>query len=110
VGCGVGPAPLTAIVKLRNTFVMGIKTRRRLGIALLLISVVAAVILQLLTGKLVAYGPGPVTTSDWGPVHTTFTMEFVTFKAVYVIPLVVVGLAGLMCLLLPPRRPPRVRQ
>lgn len=89
---------------------MGIKTRRRLGTALVLLSVVAAVILQLLTGKLVVFGPGPVTTSDWGPVHSTLIMEFVTFNAAYLIPLGVVGLAGLMCLLLPSRRPPKMQQ
>ena len=89
---------------------MDIKTRRRLGIALVLISVVAAVMLQLLTGKLVAFAPGPVTNSDWGPVHSTFIMEFVTLKAVYVIPLMVVGLAGFLCLLLPPRSPPKLQQ
>ena len=89
---------------------MDIKTRRRLGLALVLISVVAAVMLQLLTGKLVAFAPGPVTKSDWGPVHSTLIMEFVTLKAVYVIPLMVVGLAGFLCLLLPPRRPPKLQQ
>ena len=106
----IGPPRLITSVKLRSKFVMDIKTRRRLGIALVLISVVAAVILQLLTGKLVVFAPGPVTKSDWGPVHFNFIMGFVTFKAVYVIPLVVVGLAGFLCLLLPPRRPPKLQQ
>ena len=89
---------------------MNIRTRRTLGISLLAVSILAGIVLQLATGELVTDQQKSRITSDGFLKHSIVITHVVVLKARYAIPLAAIAAAGLLCLVLPARRPPVIRQ
>jgi CRISPR/Cas system CMR subunit Cmr6 (Cas7 group RAMP superfamily) len=96
-------------VKRHHILDMNIRTRRRLGVALLAGSILTGIILQLSTGELVM-DDTKSQVSDAGINHSILIMHVVTFKARYAIPLATVAVVGVLCLFVPSRSPPRLQQ
>jgi len=84
---------------------LSLKNRRKLGLALVAASVLAATIIQFRTGDLVQ----SQTVSETQPGSKPYQMMvLLTVNWRYGFPLAACGLLGIICFLWPERKPPRL--
>jgi len=89
-----------------KTITMQLKKRRMIGFALMAASILAAILIQAFTGRLLLFQSGSV---KWVSPNAFVTSEEIDFHWQYVIPLAAGFFIGLACCVWPARKPPRLR-
>ena len=83
---------------------MNIKKRQLIGMALMAASVVAAILIQAFTGRVLDYHTVHVDVISPNAIAT----DVIVFQLRYVVPLAAVFVVGLVCCVWPTRKPPRI--
>ncbi len=86
------------------------RTRRFIGVGLIILSIVSAVAIQLRTGKLITDESTSQITGDGLFKHSVLITRVFGLRVSYAIPLAALAGLGLICILWPPRRPPIINQ
>jgi hypothetical protein len=84
---------------------MNIKTRKLIGVAFMAASIVAAILIQTLTGHV--FESHTTRTDNLSPKVTVSAIEIV-YNWRYAVPLAAVFVIGLVCWAWPRRKPPRI--
>jgi len=90
---------------------MQIRTRLKLGFCLMALSAVTFVILNIVViskGHVVGIGNGSVGNRYWMATETKLDINTHAFDLLYLVPIILCGTLGLLCLLWPQRKPPKL--
>jgi hypothetical protein len=84
---------------------MNIKKRKMLGLVLMAVTVLAAIVIQALTGRVLEFD---VAHTDFVSPNTIATDSVIVFHWRYAVPLAAAFVIGLVCCVWPTRKPPRI--
>ena len=76
-----------------------------IGMSLMAGSVVAAILIQAFTGRVLEFH---TIHTDFVPPSAVAAFDFITFHCRYIVPLGAIFVIGLVCLAWPTRKPPRI--